>query len=102
MKISFSPLRADYKIQYTFENETIAVTINGITDTFDFSTFPDGQADTKEIDTILPINPIFCAERKNGTLYIILRNFIDEKATYEERFPQWQEVIPDGNNTMEN
>lgn len=93
MKILYSPQRSDEKIEYTFENETITATLSGTTDTFDFSTFPDGQANIEKIDTILPVNPIVSAERQDGTLYIKLLNYIGDNATHEERFPQWQEVV---------
>lgn len=91
MKVFFSPqYNPNEKIKYEFENEIIKVTYNGITDIFDFSTMPDGKA--TDIETVLQFNPIISAERKEGVLYVKLLNFIDDDATEEEKFPQWQVI----------
>lgn len=92
MIIYLSPQISDDKIMYSFKGEVITATIGGITDTFDFSFFPDGELDREAITTTLPINPICTANRVNGVLSIKLLNFISEDATYEERFPEWVEV----------
>lgn len=78
------------EIIYKFKGELITATIDGITDVFDFSTVPDGVAD--QIDTILPLNPVLSAKKVNGVLFVELLNFIDEDATEEERFPDWQVI----------
>ena len=78
------------EIIYEFKGELITATIDGITDVFDFSTMPDGVAD--QIDTILPLNPVLSAKKVNGVLFVELLNFIDEDATEEERFPDWQVI----------
>lgn len=90
MKIYLSPQRNNKKIEYKFEGEKIIATIGNITDTFDFSSMPDGIM--QEVETILDINPIVSAKREDRELYVELLNFIDENATEEERFPEWQEV----------
>lgn len=90
MKILLSPQRNDKKIEYQFEGENITATIDNITDTFDFSTMPDGIMD--EVETTLDVNPIVSAKRVEGELYVELLNFIDDNATEEEKFPEWQEV----------
>ena len=93
MRVLFSPQLSEDKIEYSFEGETITATLNGMSDTFDFSEFPNGRAEN--INSTLPIKPIVSAERKDGELYVVLLNYIDEDATEEERFPTWQ-VIVDG------
>lgn len=90
MKIFLSPQVSDRKINYQFEGENIIATIDNITDTFDFSTMPDGIMD--EVETALDVNPIVSAKRVEGELYVELLNFIDDNATEEEKFPEWQEV----------
>jgi hypothetical protein len=90
MKILLSPQRNNKQLNYEFENERIRVTYDGLTDTFDFSTLPNGKAET--INTLLPINPIVSAKRENGVLSVELIQFISSDATDEERYPRWQEV----------
>lgn len=93
MQVLFSPIRSDKKMEYEFQDEKVIAMIDGQSETFDFSDFPDGKAEN--IETSLPINPIISAERKEGILHVELVNFIAEDATEEERFPDWQ-VVYDG------
>lgn len=90
MKVLLSPQRSDKEINYHFEGEKITVTMNDMSDTFDFTDIPDGVME--EIETILSINPIISAKRESGILYVELLNFIGQDATEEEKFPEWQEV----------
>lgn len=94
MFIKLSPVRSDKSIEYIYEDEVVIATIDGKSDTFDFSEVPDGKLG--EVETSLPINPIVSAERIDGDLYVVLVNFISSDATEEERFPEWQEVDNDG------
>lgn len=97
MKVLFSPMFSDRsKSEYEFNGEKIIATINGVTDEFDFSSFPDGEADTENIQTTLPVQPIISAKRENGELYVILLNYISLDASEDERFPEWMEVEKDG------
>lgn len=59
-------------IVYVIEGEVITVTIGEVTDTFDFSSFPDGEVHYYEIDTALPVQPIIHAKRENGSLTVTL------------------------------
>lgn len=61
-------------------------------DTFDFTGFPDGEADISSIQTKLPINPFVSAKRVNGTLEVILINYHNINASEKERFPQWEVI----------
>jgi len=93
VQIKYSPIRKTYETQeitYEFGDDLVIATMDGQQDTFDFSALPDGKA--TEITSILPINPIERAWRKNGELYVVLRRFYGENSTQEERFPDWQEV----------
>lgn len=90
MQVLYSPQRADEKIKYTFNGEVITATFREKIDTFDFTNTPNGKAE--EINTILDVNPIVSAERKEGVLYVKLLNFIGPDATEEERFPSWKEI----------
>lgn len=105
MQYIYSPQRSDDKLQYTFEPDVIHVTLttksgNEYTDTFDFSTFTeDGVA--AEIHTTLPVQPVLSAKREDGELYVKLLHYHGKNATYEDLFPEWKEVVLDGEDQME-
>lgn len=90
VRVFFSPCRSDEKMEYQFAGEVVTVTYAGKTDTFDFSSMPDGIV--TDIDTTLPVNPIIEAKRENGELFIKLLNFISKDAPDEEKFPEWQVI----------
>ena len=94
MKIYKSPqVREDDK-RFLFElsGEMIIATFDGISDTFDFTGFPDGEVGYSMIETVLEYNPILKATKVDGILSVELLNFISEDATEEEKFPEWIEV----------
>jgi len=104
MKILYSPQRNENKLIYTFNDEIITVSLQESTgqmiegelqknwneiasDTFDFSSSPDGEL--TDIETTLPVNPIMKAERTEGVLSLTLLSYIGADATEEEKFPEW-------------
>lgn len=97
MQIKYDIQRNDMKIEYEFdsENEIVKASIGEVSDVFDFSTFPEGAILD---DVISPLNDIFgtslikSAERKNGELYIILKNTYSRNANQEELFPDWKVI----------
>lgn len=90
MQILYSPQKSENIILYKFEQDKIEVTLNGVTDIFDFSDFEDGRM--LEVETTLEINPILEVVRESGNLKVKLLNFYDEDATEEVLFPTWREV----------
>ena len=81
MHIKYSPQRLDGQLKYDFAADTITATYTAegqesITDTFDFSTLPDGEAQVELIETALPENPIKSAKRVAGELYIELLRYV--------------------------
>lgn len=90
MRYRFSPVRGDQPIDYDIGKDVVTATIGNVTDTFDFSSMPDGKAEG--IQSTLPINPVVSAERVEGMLSVELINYIGKAATEEERFPDWQVV----------
>lgn len=94
MRVLLSPQLQveDNDLNYFFEGDVITITLNGVTDVFDFSIFSDGELDMGNIETVLEIQPILSAKRENGVLSVELLNFISEDATDEEKFPNWIEV----------
>lgn len=95
MKVFFSPQVSERVLKYEFNNDVITATMNGITETFDFSAMPNGVADSIESEAF-DFNPVISARKENDILYLELINFIGKDATEEERFPEWFEVKLDG------
>jgi len=99
MIVHFSPQRADKIIEYAFKGETITVTLDGITDTFDFSSLNEGDEVARneetgqlEIETNLPILPILDARRENGQVVVTVLKYHGKDAPEDERFPAPLEV----------
>lgn len=93
MQIYLSPQVNDLIIKYTYKGDVITATINDVTDTFDFTPFPDGKIeDVSTIQTTLVPLPIISAERVDGILKVELLNFIGDTATHDECFPVWKEA----------
>ena len=84
MKILFSPqFRDDDKIWYEIEYQKITATINGVTDTFDFTGMPNGKLQLYNsdgesmIETVLEEIPILGAEKTDGVLTVEILFSID-------------------------
>lgn len=85
MKILLSPqVRDNNKIWYDIEDNKITATINGISDTFDFTDLPDGELKIIDdftgeflIETTLPEIPIISAEKTDGELTVEILFSID-------------------------
>ena len=77
-------------ITYTVDSNRITATMDGVTDSFDFSKM--SKIDLRQIKTTLPLNPIVQAERVDGELYVTLINYIKKEATETELFPDFSEV----------
>lgn len=93
MRIYKSPqVRMDDKrIDYSAKGDKLTVTIEGVSDTFDFTNVV-GVLNMVSVRTTLSFNPIQKVERKNGTVEVTAINYIGQNATDEERFPHFQEV----------
>lgn len=99
MLIKFSPQRNDDKLTYEFTGETIKATLNGITDTFDFSSLQEGDEVARneetgelEIETALPLLPILNAKKENGQVIVTVLKYHGKDAPEDERFPAPLEV----------
>ena len=93
MRIYKSPqVRMDDKrIDYSAKGDKLTVTIEGVSDTFDFTNVV-GVLNMVSVRTTLNFNPIQKVERKNGNIEVTTINYIGQNATDEERFPHFQEV----------
>lgn len=91
MLIKLTPqYNPEHEIKYTFGQDLFVAEMDGVTDTFDFSRV--SELDPRQIKTILPLNPVVQVDRVNGELRLTLINYIDEKATETEKFPEYMEV----------
>lgn len=84
MNILISPqVRSNDKIWYEVREDMVIVTINGITDSFDFSGMPNGKLQLYDsegesmIETVLEEVPILGAEKTNSVLIVELLFSID-------------------------
>lgn len=91
MKIKYSPQRNDTPLSYTFNGEKVTATLNGASDTFDFTAMPEGRAES--FNSTLDPCPVMSAERDSaGELWVVLRSHIGPNATRAERYPDWETV----------
>ena len=81
----------DKRIDYSAKGDKLTVTIEGVSDTFDFTNVI-GVLNMVSVRTTLIFNPIQKVERKNGNIEVTTINYIGQNATDEERFPHFQEV----------
>lgn len=99
MKILYSPIvryPGQPDLIYKIQGKIVQVTYGENSDSFDFSEMPDGEL--IDIETLLEINPINQAIKKEGELFLTLLNLIDDDEDSENiLFPEWQEV-QDGEN----
>ena len=108
MHVKHIPMRpagtSEPRFAYAYSNDTITATytakgMDAITDTFDFSTLPDGEAQVDLIETILPENPIRSAKRVDGELHVELLRYVPARpqgsdyetaAEYESVLEAWK------------
>jgi len=84
IKIIETPQRSDKRISYSVEGYILYVTIDGVTEEFDFTGLPEGQAEEISPD-ILQMNPIISADKVGDEITITLIRFYgeDEKEVFE-------------------
>lgn len=84
IKIIEIPQRADMKINYVVDGDVLYVTIDDVTEEFDFTGLPEGRMTEIEPDD-LKVNPIVEAEKIGDEITIKLIRFYgeDEKGVYE-------------------
>mgnify|MGYP001384861043 CR=1 FL=1 len=83
MRVTYIPVDSFIEYNYAASGYVLTATINGETDTFDFTGMPDGVA--TEFDTTLPHCPVIRAERVDGVLTVHLIAWYWGAANYENR-----------------
>ena len=93
MKIKYSPQFNDQDtVSYEFNDAVITATVNGKTDTFDFSSMPNNSI-AQSISSSLPIIVVTEAKKdSDGELWVTLFKPISFDASKSERFPDWIDV----------
>lgn len=92
MKILYMMFAGDYNIHYEFYGDAIQATIDGVTDTFDFTDLRHDDM-VEEINTTLSINPIISVDRKeSGELYVKLLKTFKSDEKYVNARTNWVEV----------
>ena len=79
------------KMSYSVEGDILTVTINGVSESFDFSDLPDGKVSASGIEVEHLIDqPIFSVTKENGITTIELLVFYsdDEKEVFERGYNQ--------------
>lgn len=84
IKIKESPQRADMKISYAISNDILTITLDGVSEVFDFTGMPEGKLDSVEVES-LKLNPIISAEKIGEEIIVEVLRFYgaDEKHIYE-------------------
>jgi hypothetical protein len=83
MRLIITPQRGDYAFSYALSGDVLTITIDGVSDEFNFTGLSDGTAG--EMATSLPVNPVICAEKTNGELTVRIIAFHGENASAEEK-----------------
>lgn len=86
IKIIESPVYEPmYSISHVVSGETLTAQINDVTDSIDFSQFPDGKATILDVETTLPTNPFINIEKVDGVTMVEMIRFYgdDEKEVFE-------------------
>lgn len=78
INLIYSPQRADIKAEYTVENDILTVTINELTEVFDFTGLEEGIAEEIVVE-ILPVNPIVSVEKTGDAINVTVIRFYSEE-----------------------
>jgi len=93
MRITWEPQRSDRIVSYGFDGESIVVTLDGVSDTFNFSSLPDGEA--ASIQSVLDPCPVLAARRVNGELHVTLLRAIGPRPADPKELEAWRHLWTD-------
>ena len=93
MRVTYSPQRIDHTVSYAFDGETITATLDGVSDVFDFTSLPDGEA--AEIVSVLNPCPVLAAKRVDGELHITLLRAIPARPSDPQELEVWRRLWTD-------
>ena len=93
MRILYVPQRRDVGIDYSFNGEVIVASVDGVSDVFDFTQFPDGVA--TKIHSVLDPCPVLAAQRVAGELRVTLLRSIPARPSDPEELEAWKRLWTD-------
>ena len=93
MIVTYVPQRTDRSVRYSISDEVVTATIGGVSDTFDFSELPDGEA-AGIISTLDPC-PVLSARRVDGELHVTLLRTIGPRPTDPDELEAWKSLWTD-------
>lgn len=84
IKLTRTPVRADYKAEYIVKDDMLTVKINDVEEIFDFTGLEEGVAEEIIVEE-LPINPIISVEKIDNTVNVTVIRFYgeEEKSLFE-------------------
>ncbi|HAT2811482.1 MULTISPECIES: hypothetical protein [Citrobacter] len=93
MKAIFTPQRSDNVMNASAKGDVLIIDVDGVTDSFDFSTLNDGDIAVDFISVLKP-NPVLNARKESGEIIVELIGFYGSEA--EESETQIWEVTLNG------
>lgn len=93
MKAIFTPQRSDYVMKVSAKDDVLTIEVDGVTDSFDFSTLKDGDIAVDFVSVLNP-NPVRKARKESGEVIVGLIGFYGPDA--EESKMLTREVILNG------
>ena len=93
MIVTYVPQRTDRSVRYSISDEAVTATIGGVSDTFDFSELPDGEA--ADIISGLDPCPVLSARRVNGELRVTLLRAIGPRPSDPHELESWKRLWTD-------
>lgn len=91
--ISYVPQRMDADLTYYVDGDVITATMDGQTDTWDFTNMPDGEA--MEITSTLVPCPVLAAKRVDGVLHVTLLRAIPARPQLKDFIHEPPSPVPD-------
>lgn len=93
MKAIFTPQRSDYVMKVSAKGDVLTIEVDGVTDSFDFSTLNDGDI-AVDFVSVLTHNPVLNARKESGEIIVELIGFYGSDAEESEMLTR--EVILNG------
>ncbi|HCW0179729.1 TPA: hypothetical protein OW286_003091 [Citrobacter freundii] len=93
MKAILTPQRSDNVMNVSAKGDVLTIEVDGVTDSFDFSTLNDGDIAVDFVSVLTP-NPVLKARKESGEIIVELIGFYGPDAEESEMLTR--EVILNG------
>lgn len=91
MKVILTPQRSDNVMNVSSKGDVLTIEVDGVTDSFDFSTLNDGDIAVDFISVLKP-NPVLNARKESGEIIVELIGFYGSEAE-ESETQIWEETL---------